>query len=676
MIQFESGSKIIRLPASDRVKMEARNYIHEASVVRLAQGEDKVVKADDELKWLIQEVGKPSWPQCVLNRLACPSVGGYLQFNDVAYYNCVIDYYNLLVNNDIGDVKCLNQNAIVKPYYGDSIGLQSLNFKDDFNTEEYAAMKTFWKKIFDLSISTGNIEDMKFPSKKATTPSGPRTLIDGTHWNASQFDVGLSVRGTSDVFARYCRNYLPLKQHMIELISTKDHYDRFIKFHSTSITDIISHGLKYVKDATLNISKTGVRANQVRTPEEDVFNSKMKYKGQVLYPRTRHINLMHNNKMIEGDIDVQRYCDDYLRFLPKPLLYRDLRQICNAWFMVNAAYLPYTRLLLSCLEKGKYSFLSLRDDVIERRRRYCSKAKSYSFRIKVRMDTTNSDKFINSNSEKFFNLIPDDYRDFWEHGSLCLQLLPYGAIYQSGVNSGTAFTTINNVIFGLRRVFTVLRDWLGVPIHSLCDAYIKMVEMNLDGFTVMKGNSEYYCYVPLGTDDQICEIASNTALDVNLAKQSYPSLKLSFNDNDEHEFFGMVLNDEGCSVDKQAQVSKLFLFEQPGFYTKDIFSLYARLEIIRQFMGSDLTRDILKIIKKYLGIDSSDLTLAKSAFFSDLAKMGLSVGDVINTYSPKEMVVYGSAVSFNIMEAQQKVTDKELYGIVKANPLLPNPIKL
>lgn len=352
-------------------------------------------------------------------------------------------------------------------------------------------------------------------------------------------------------------------------------------------------------------------------------------------------------KFSVGKVDDQKYTKEFFNRNPNRgftlLKKRPMYPGPNASFSVSFILLFKT--LVTRVEESEIGFPSNRTIVLDGFDRF--------FRITDGMaktvfsfDRTNAEQFISDNFSKVIQMLPEWLGRIVK--GLGIAILPStfgGRIVSGGLCSGTPQTTFLNAIVGGFEMCNALSRICSTPLREVQEKYLEALFQTHNSVIEL---GDYIVHINLGTDDQVCIIASTNSCDseaftnsVDESMQSFLAERsLSGGASRSVVVFGLEITTESVRVSQTLGLSKLFLMEKTRNGDACALKMFARLQALPNYYSTLETM----FLKHGFG-DISSYKRGADNFRVMLAKFGYPVEGLFNVHSPVDALIIGSELA-------------------------------
>lgn len=398
-----------------------------------------------------------------------------------------------------------------------------------------------------------------------------------------------------------------------------------------------------IDDYVLSVASLGHRFNSL----DDVINTEDVLKGQPPLTKERGYNIVSaTGEVSVGVIDTKLFSEMISSITPNRMGIARDRIVFNHSHLTQVPSHVLAS-LMSWFKRPESNngliFLSNQSTCLDMWEKFLEIHDSFdtAFRdIKfITGDISHAESLATSNFQQILNNFPKEIRTQIELSCSSVQLIPNPTLL-TGLSSGQAFTTLNNVIQGchlmlffLNRIFAsengedrILSDFL----KRLNDRFFVPV-WRFGGFDVP------ICFF-LPTDDQPMAISIPKNITAKLSRAiddfniRYQAWHADFSLVDELDSFGMTLKGRNLSESSRSNAYKFIYHEHPIGNT---FENERSMALRYHKLPVSLKSDVRKVMMEELGIDPDLYRL--SAAFDPVANVFFSADDFgLNENKPSE----------------------------------------
>lgn len=577
---------------------------------------------------------KPS-PQVrpTLSRNAFPISSGYATYSkdDERTFKFFVDLYNGLVDIGLEDTKLLVNPAACVPLVPDQIYNPLYLIRKDL-FKDVGECRPYIGRLFSYSVRHVSSGDIVLRAKKSSSPGFPRTLVDGTPYTAK--DVTYGVKGGESLFfygdpkLRLSRNYLNVKKGWNSILP--DLASKIVSDLDDGVT--IGNVFRLCTSLEIATYPMGNRGNSIDAMINVPAHEKLKYSKDLrVFGKNRIYSNMDGRRVTCGKVNMEKWCDYTAHYFPTGFGPHRLRPICSCPYPTESVYQVPAQRLLRGVEDSKFGFIGDREEVKDRYQRFCDASLGDNW-LFAHGDRSNSEVTVTTNWDSFKGLVPVGLERLFEMATTGIKLTKEGPLFNQGLISGMAFTTLVNVMAGFYELCHKLASISQRHVVDVGEAICSCMEQDRDWAVI----GPFNVFWGLPTDDIPFVIRSNVPLDSSKISQDEERL-MGYELSNDHlgGVFGMYLGKQGMHADGAAQISKLFFIERPGYRAHDAWSVMSRMTLVPE----EVKRLSNNLLTKYFDTNLSLLEAMSKKFLADLYTLGLTPADVLNEFSPKDQIL-------------------------------------
>lgn len=587
-----------------------------------------------------------------ISRFAFPTAAGYSTYRDYSTGKFYCDLFNLCKSHGLYEPKLLINHALLQPWW------PSIYKNPDYKAE--LTISDGYAGLFhDLQrhlIRSSSLEDVRFYMHKNTTPGPPFTFFGGHPYDPKDILYGHDVDKQMLTMLALRKDYSNVKKTFLanaEYIHEKQVY------YSKNFDALRRDFLKCYFEGILPVGVEGGRLNGPDAPV-NIDPSETASIHKTYYVKARNFTIFEHGSVRFGTILVEKLTDYLIKEsgagwgggLARP------RGVANMCWASQISPAINSKMLTHKLEEGPNGFASTSDVCSHAYNAFLAEcnANSGDF-LFLNGDRSNAESFVTTNYEQFSKLVLPELYDLYRFQNAAY-MLGRCNYYFNGLASGMARTTELNWHAGTYEALYTLSSLLRASIEDVALAYFESIKRE-DNYFVYNG---YIIKLFMCTDDIPLIIFGNLSkLDLSCLQDKKASKrKMKWNvSKDSMSTFGMTFTKHSLKANEVSVVSKLFYSEHPGFFVKDCFSLYSKL----QMLTPDVKRDILDLLYKHYKTGESFYADASKAFFGWLAEFGVNVSTVVDIYSPSGKIMYGDLVQKDAVHQSSRVAESYIQPI-------------
>lgn len=574
-------------------------------------------------------------PRPSVNRLAFPVSNKYTTYKQLKTAYFFIELYKVCKSNGFFEPKLLLNHAVFTPWWPSIYYNKSYKFKANVDKSYAQLFHSFIRSL----VSRSSLDNIKLYAHKTTTPGPPFKFANGRFYEKEDFVFGYESDIKNNVANAMRKDYTKIKQSYFEYFSDIHHKQKELSvkgIENLSISEILSA----YHDSSLPTGVKGYRGNSMDTPVNIDVNTPVNIYTRV-YTKDRFFTLFTKDGVMSGLVDNKSVCDFFYSYFGYFFAATRNREIFNQNYASQFSASVEARMILSGIEDTVNGFASNSDVMLLGYSKFlneCFSRGSGKF-LFLNGDRTNAETTITTNYDEFKELIPPEVRDLYSFQNLAIMLddIPY--VFE-GLPSGMARTTLLNWMVGTYEAIYSLAQILNIKIVELAKAYFESILSDQPFFVIQ----DFVIKIFMCTDDIPIIIFTKEDLDDRLQRfvKNSESRMMSWQYSYEKmSTFGMTFTPQELKPNEVSIISKLFYSEHPGFFVKDCFSIYCKLQLI----PATLRRDILRLLEKMYATDQSFYDHAARAFLGWLKEFNIPISEAVDVYSPAGKLIYGKFTS-------------------------------
>ena len=579
-----------------------------------------------------------------VNRLAFPIVGGYSTFTQRPFYDFTTEFYNELLDEGVVETKLLIKHPLLFPVTVDFYAQPTYHITSDLLRDIdgcLPAITKLWEHNFDVI----KLDECNIKAKKTTSPGWPFMTYDGQPYFNKDATYG-SKADFADKKAQLRKNHNPMKMGHVEH-TLPQLFDMVMDNVGKEITPDNAGFL--MEKCVLTNNVNGYRLNSL-----DTVLHEGKYNNQRVAGKDRFFMQWGKDGFTVGTLNTMKLNEMTAHLFPSNMSPQRLRPINSSSFITGVIHQVHAKMFLVPIEDSKFVILSSAPQVVGSFEEYLTSVEQRKT-FYVTSDRINAEVAITTNFAEFLRLVPLAHRPMFEMFMTHIKHTPHGPKMVKGLLSGVGWTTGFNVLVGLYEAWHQISVLTEHPIGEVSMAYVNSY-INGESFTTI---GEFKLKLFLPTDDIPLVIngpIKQQNIDKLIAESKSRMMDVEVN-QEGFLTFGHEVNNSGVKKAAKSQYSKLFYHENPGYYWKDVFSTAARFSLVE---NTDL---IDFLLKKHWGIGMSWYETNATKFLMDLKDLGISLGDVLNSYSPAEQIVISKYAGVDPVNSSQ-VVDPSYYSYI------------
>lgn len=525
------------------------------------------------------------------------------------------------------------------------------------------------KRLNAIIVKFFKCDDLLIRAKKTTSPG--LFLCKGEWRKPSQFAYGNAL--TYAIPPALRRDYCKFKREMVEGLFDSENLDGF--FTPLSSNNFI----KKIHNGQISVCCPAKRTNKPDTPKFSSDGSwTQKHREMYMYEPERYkVFTLHT----------ENYAKELESFYGVNMPIIRNRRVNSSYFKGGIFPQVLAQMLLFCREHGPHGFLNDWQHNESYEHFLSTTEGTFLF---YESDTKQCDSVISANLDHM--LACDPWSSVISMNSVSLLNIHSPKAFYFGrlLASGVGRTTQLNVSAGVRKLVMKIyilitgdKVWKGTVNVSFLTEVAEVVEFYFTGFDY-QGNSvesdymtfkyqgcTYYVWTHLPTDDCAFVMRSRYTMHVDCLKE-YDDIYMEESNfsPDEYVTFGCKVDRNGIESHSPSRLTKIFQFENGGYYQKDAFSTFCKV-IINPF-----TKDIFqKCYRDVFGINDvwSVILYQAGELMAHLKAYGIPLDQTLDPYSPSFESIKNTLikarpdlVSLDPVNANDKLEPDLFYNIVKS----------
>lgn len=580
-----------------------------------------------------------------VSRFAFPTPAGYTTYRDYSTGKFYCDLYNLCLEHNMFEPKLLINHALMQPWWPSIYN--NPEYKSNLVIDENYA--NLFHNLQRHLIAKAEVDDVKFYMHKNTTPGPPFTFFGGVAYDPNDILYGPEVDFQTLTMLALRKDYTNVKKTF--LVNAKYIHEKQV-YYSEDTTRLREEFQKAYFEGVLAVGVEGGRLNGSDAPINISPSDKASI-NNTYYVKPRHFTIFENGYVRFGTIKTNKLTDFLINEsragwgggLARP------RGVANMCWASQISPAINTKMLTHKLEEGPNGFASNSDVCSHAYKAYLQECyvNKGSF-IFLNGDRSNAESFVTTNYDQFGKLVLPELKNLYSFQNRAY-MLGRNNYYFNGLASGMARTTELNWHAGTYEAIYTISKLLNVTISEVAQAYFQSIIKEDNFFRV----GSFIIKLFMCTDD-IPLVIYGDIDKLNLkflesAEVKDRMMKWEIN-AEKMSTFGMTFTKHQLVPNEVSVIAKLFYSEHPGFFIKDCFSLYSKL----QMLNSDLKFDVLNLLKKHYNVDEGFYADASKAFFGWLKEFGVNVSTVVDIYSPSGKIMYGNLVEKDAIHQSSRVS--------------------